>query len=131
MARLGGLVGSRPGEQGVTVGNPRRGEIWLVEFDPSVGAEIRKTRPALVISNDIANSRSPKVTLLPITSTIREMPIVVILEPDEANGLDRTSLVRVPDVTTFDKMRMKKKLGIIKQDQLREVGRKLRLHLGL
>lgn len=115
----------------MTVGSPRRGEIWLVEFDPSVGTEIRKTRPALVISNDIANRRSPKVTLLPITSTIREMPIVVILEPDEANGLDRTSLVRVPDVTTFDKMRMKKKLGIIKQDQLREVGRKLRLHLGL
>ena len=42
-----------------TVGTPRRGEIYLVNFDPTVGAEIKKTRPALVLQNDIANRYSP------------------------------------------------------------------------
>ncbi|MEQ8172638.1 MAG: type II toxin-antitoxin system PemK/MazF family toxin, partial [Candidatus Eremiobacterota bacterium] len=43
---------------------PKRGEIWLVEFSPSIGTEIQKTRPALVISNDIANNKSSKVTVV-------------------------------------------------------------------
>jgi mRNA interferase MazF len=111
--------------------HPKRGEIWLVGFDPSVGTEMRKTRPALIISNDIANARSSKVTLLPMTSTIREIPIVVIVEPDKQNGLDNTSLIRVPDITTFDKKRLKKRIGILKTGALKEVEARLKLHLGL
>jgi len=111
--------------------SPRRGEIWLVSFEPSVGTEIRKTRPALVISNDIANSRSPKITVLPITGTIREIPVVVIVQPTKQSGLDRPSLIRVPDISTFDKSRLKKKLGSLKPEQVNDVEEKLRLHLGL
>ena len=110
---------------------PRRGEIWLVGFDPAVGTEIRKTRPALVVSNDIANDRSPKVTVLPITGTVRESPIVVVVQPDERNRLDRPSLVRVPDVSTFDRVRLKRRLGVLAPETMREVSEKLRVHLGL
>ena len=109
----------------------RRGEIWLVSFDPSVGSEIRKTRPALVVSNDIANENNSKVTLIPITGTIVALPIVVIVQPDPENGLSKPSLIRVPDVTTFDKRRLRRKLGVLRPEQLEEVARKLRAHLSL
>ena len=51
------------------------------------------------------DSRSPKVTVVPITSTIRDLPVVVIVQPDRQNGLRVPGLVRVPDVSVFDKMR--------------------------
>jgi len=111
--------------------SPKRGEIWLTNFEPSVGTEIKKTRPALVISNDIANSRSSKVTVVPITGALREMPIVVIVEPDETNCLDKKSLIRVPDICTFDKSRLNSRIGALNEQQMREVDLRLKLHLGL
>jgi mRNA interferase MazF len=110
---------------------PQRGEIWLVDFDPSVGTEIRKTRPAVVISNDVANSRTSKITLLPLTSTIRKIPLIVIVQPDAQNGLDKESLIRVPDVSTFDKIRLKRRLGSLKTAQMTEIDEKLRIHLSM
>jgi len=110
---------------------PKRGEIWLTDFDPSIGAEIQKTRPALIISNDVANTKASKVTVVPLTSNIRNMAIVVILEPTKENGLEKPSLIRVPDICTFDKVRLKKKIGTIGKSRMEEVDKKLRLHLGL
>jgi mRNA interferase MazF len=49
---------------------PRRGDVWLVSFDPSVGGEIRKTRPAIVWSNDTANAPLNRVRVVPISSQI-------------------------------------------------------------
>ena len=46
----------------------RRGEVWWVEFDPSVGTEIRKTRPAVIVSNDAANRNLARVVVVPMTS---------------------------------------------------------------
>ncbi|MCE7875539.1 type II toxin-antitoxin system PemK/MazF family toxin [bacterium CPR1] len=111
--------------------DPRRGEIWLVGFDPSVGTEIRKVRPALIVSNDSANRNASKVTLLPITSTVRSIPILVLIDPHPQNGLDRPSSVRVPDVCTFDKARLKRPLGRLTAEQMTEVSEKLAIHLGL
>ena len=110
---------------------PRRGEIWLVEFDPSVGTEIRKTRPAVVVSNDVANARTSKVTVVPVTSTIRRLPLVVIVEPSAENGLDKESLIRVPDVSTFDKIRFKRRLGSLQPEEVTSLDEKLRVHLSL
>ena len=53
--------------------NPKRGEIYLVNFEPAVGAEIRKTRPALVLQNDIANRHSPIAIVAAVTSKFDEM----------------------------------------------------------
>jgi mRNA interferase MazF len=110
---------------------PKRGEIWLVEFSPSIGTEIQKTRPALVVSNDIANSKSSKVTVLPLTGKVKFITIMVVIEPDEENCLDRQSSIRIPDITTFDKIRLKSKIGILKSDYMSEVDKKLKVHLNL
>ncbi len=48
----------------------RRGEIFLVNFDPTIGSEAKKTRPAVVVSNDINNAHSPIVSISPITSNV-------------------------------------------------------------
>ena len=50
--------------------SPRRGEVWWVSFDPSVGGEVRKTRPAVIISNDAANRRMNRIQVLPVTSNV-------------------------------------------------------------
>ena len=57
----------------------RRGEVFLVNFDPTVGSEAKKTRPAVVVSNDINNAHSPIVSISPITSvtSISPLPIAV------------------------------------------------------
>ena len=107
--------------------HPRRGELWLASF----GAETPEdNRPVLVISNNIANEKSTRVTILPITSRIKKLPIVVIVEADEKNGLKNQSLIRVPDVCTFDKSRLKSKIGTISPEKLLEVEEKLIIHLG-
>ena len=110
---------------------PKRGEIWLTEFDPSVGTEIKKTRPALVISNDIANKSGTKVTVVPMTGRIKKLPIVVIIQPDRENNLDKSSLIRVPDICIFDKVRLKKKIGKLNKIYMNEVNKKLKIHLAL
>lgn len=109
----------------------KRGEIWLVCFDPSVGSEIRKTRPALIVSNDLANRNSSKLTVVPLTGTIKKLPIIVIVDPGERNGLTKRSLIRIPDVTTFDKSRFQRRLGELTPEQMAEVEARLRLHLDL
>ncbi len=110
---------------------PKRGEIWLVEFSPSIGTEIQKIRPALVISNDIANNKSSKVTVVPFSSKVKSIAVMVVIEPDEENCLDRQSAIRIPDITTFDKIRFKNKIGMLKPEYMGEVDKKLKIHLNL
>lgn len=110
---------------------PKRGEIWLVEFSPSVGTEIQKIRPVLVISNDIANNKSSKITVIPLSSKVKFIAIMVVIEPDEENCLDRQSAIRIPDITTFDKIRFKSKIGILKSEYMAEVEKKIKTHLNL
>lgn len=84
----------------------RRGEIYWVNLDPTIGAEIRKTRPALIISNDIANRYSSVVTILPITSNFEKIyPFEVRLEAGEG-GLRKPGVVKVNQVRTVDKQRI-------------------------
>lgn len=110
---------------------PKRGEIWLTNFDPSIGTEIRKTRPALILSNNIANKKTTKITVVPLTSNIKNIGLVVIIEPDEENNLKKHSLIRVPDINTFDRTRLKNKIGTLSTETLKAVEQKLKIHLGL
>ena len=68
---------------------PRRGEIYLTALDPTIGHEIKKTRPALVIQNDVSNQYSATTIVAPITSTVRMplAPVHAILTADTATGL--------------------------------------------
>lgn len=95
--------------------NYRYGSIWLVNFEPSVGTEIKKTRPALIISPTDFNQVRSKVTLLPISSTIVKtktiQPLIVTIKPSATNGLSVDSIVVVIEPNTFDKKRLIKCLG--------------------
>lgn len=113
--------------------NYRLGSIWLVSFDPSIGSEIRKTRPAIIVSGTLFNQRR-KVTVLPITSSAPDsklLPVVVALEPDADNGLNTDSFIVCIDPMTFDKQRLVKQLGILTIDKIRQVQSILRSYLEL
>ncbi|MEM8832627.1 MAG: type II toxin-antitoxin system PemK/MazF family toxin [Cyanobacteria bacterium P01_G01_bin.19] len=115
--------------------NCRCGSIWLVCFDPSVGTEIKKTRPALIISPTDFNSVRSKVTLLPISSTViktkKIAPVVVRIPATRENGLNVESTILAIEPNTFDKKRLVKCLGDLESDYLKEVKQILKSYLDL
>jgi mRNA interferase MazF len=113
----------------------RLGSIWIVTFDPSVGTEIRKTRPALVISGSIFNDRRSKVTVLPFTSARpndpRLSPAVVTVPISAKNGLSVDSLLICIEPMTFDKVRLDQCIGQLEQNLLEQSQLILRQYLSL
>ncbi len=114
----------------------RRGDVFLVNLDPSLGAESRKIRPAILVSNDAANTAASRnargvVTVVPITSnTNRVYPFQVRLGSGEA-GLDRESKAQAEQVRSIDVGRLTRRLGTLGPTTLRELDEALRLHLAL
>jgi mRNA interferase MazF len=103
-----------------------------VDFDPTIGAEIRKTRPALVIQNDIDNRHSPITIVAAISSQIagERYPTEVELQPPEG-GLTRPSVVLLNQIRSVDKRRLVGRLGRLKRRSLLRVDRALQIALGL
>jgi mRNA interferase MazF len=126
MARESG----RPQEQKV---NLRRGDVFLVSFDPTVGHEIKKTRPALVIQNDIGNRYSSLTIVAAITSKISTVlhPVEVIIQPSRSNGLEVLSAIRLDQVRTVDKLRFIKRLGSAGHSTMLKVDEAIKISLGL
>ena len=110
---------------------PKRGQIWVLRLDPTVGAEIKKTRPALIISNDICNKYTATVTVLPITSQASGVqPFEVSLSPPEG-GLLKDSKIKSQQIRTVDKSRLVKLIGAISQEKLRQTEQALLIHLDI
>lgn len=111
---------------------PKRGEIYLVCLDPTIGSEINKTRPALIISNDRNNQYAQTVTVIPITSSNIEKfyPFEVLLTPGKS-GLSKNSKVKCNQIRTIDKKRLLELLGRISPEKQREVEKALLIHLGV
>lgn len=111
---------------------PRRGEVYLVGLDPTVGAEIQKTRPALIIQNDIANRYSPIIIVAAITSHFKEplYPTEVPISRPEG-GLKVDSVVLMNQVRSIDKRRLMRRLGKVKASTLSAVDDAITLSLGL
>src|SRR5881275_3064084 len=94
---------------------PRRGEIWLVDFDPSVGAEIRKVRPALVVSLD-SIGRLPLRLVVPITDwkpQYRSFPWFVEIPADSDNGLSKDSGADAFQTKSVSLARFVRQLGTV------------------
>ena len=112
---------------------PRRGEIYLTALDPTVGKEIQKTRPALVIQNDVSNRLTQMTIVAPITSTVRFPlnPVHVLLPADQSTGLDLTSVALLSQIRAIDRVRLIKRLGIVDEQTLQQVDEAIKISLGL
>ncbi|MBI5635658.1 type II toxin-antitoxin system PemK/MazF family toxin [Candidatus Micrarchaeota archaeon] len=111
----------------------RRGDILLAKLDPTLGSEQGKTRPCLVVSDDVSNQFSPNVIIAPITSVIPDKfyPTVVIISPRES-GLPKDSAVLCSQIRTISKMhRVIKNIGALKLDALMKVDQALKISLAL
>jgi mRNA interferase MazF len=106
---------------------PRRGEVWWVAFDPSIGGEIKKTRPAIVVSNDAANRLLNRVRVVPVTGNVKR------LYPAEAyvrvNGARRKAMA--DQIATASKQRLRDKIDKLDPRDLAGVERAIKTQLGL
>ena len=105
----------------------KRGDVWWVTFEPVVGGEIQKERPAIIISNDIANRLLNRVQVVPVTGNIDR------LYPSEAyvtvNGSQQKAMA--DQLTTVSKKRFTNKLGKLSKSDLQAVERVVKIQLGL
>src|SRR5256712_12820049 len=115
-----------------TIARPLRGEVYFVAFDPTLGAEIRKTRPALILQNDIANRSSPITIVAAITSKFDEelYPTEVLVRAPEG-GLHTDSVVLLNQIRSVDRRRLPPRGGRLMPETMRLVDRALVLSLGL
>lgn len=93
----------------------RQNEIWLINLDPTIGAEIKKTRPAIIV-NDNALGKLPLKIIVPVTDWKDHYliaPWMIKINPSEQNGLSKTSSIDCFQIRSVSKARFVKKLGII------------------
>ena len=104
-----------------------------MEFDPARGHEIQKTRPALVIQNDLGNRYSSITIVASITSRIapKPYPVEVVVEPGSSTGLSVRSSIRLDQIRSVDKSRLVKRLGRLDVATMELVDQALKISLGL
>lgn len=105
----------------------RRGEVWWVNFDPALGGEIRKRRPAVIVSNDAFNTYSNRLQVVPLTSNIERV------YPSEAlitlNG--RPGKAMADQLTTVSKQRLGNQAGDLSAEEMDRIERAIGIQLGL
>lgn len=94
-----------------------KGSIVSVGLDPTIGAEMQKTRPCVVVSPDEMNGALRTVVILPMTSTKKELPTRILIKATQASGLVNDSYAVADQVKTIDKMRILSKIGQVSPDE--------------
>lgn len=106
---------------------PKRGEVYWVSLDPTLGSEIKKKRRGVILSNDSSNKYSPRVIIGPIASSIER------IYPFEAkiNMTDRISKVLLDQIRSIDKKRLGKRICLLTVDEMYDIEKALKITLGL
>lgn len=106
---------------------PRRGEVWWVSCDPSIGSEIQKTRPAVIVSNDPANRRTTRVQVVPLTSNTDRIyhghALVTVR--------GRVSKAVADQLLTASRQRLGGRIGRLSDADMAAVDRAIRIQLAL
>ena len=104
----------------------QRGQIWLVNFDPSFGHEYKKIRPALIIQNNIYIDSSNLLTVIPISSKIeKQTGLDILIQKDSENRLMTGSILKIKQISSFDKRRFIKFIGTANQKTIETINENL------
>ncbi len=106
---------------------PLRGEVYWVNLDPTIGTEIKKTRPGVIISNDIGNELLPRVIIAPVTSSVAKIfDFEVKVQINNLSGK-----ILLDQIRAIDKKRLGKKITKLDRDTLYQVDEALKIALDL
>lgn len=115
----------------MSVLEPRRGELWMVDLNPVRGHEQAGLRPGLIVSVDLFNlGPAGLIGILPLTTKAKGIPFHVPVNPPEG-GLEKPSFVKCEDVRSVAKERLSIRLGVVSREVLEEVDDRLRILLNL
>jgi mRNA interferase MazF len=113
------------------VKNPSRGEIYRVRLDPTTGSEMKKTRPAVIVSDDVINGASEVVIVCPITGySGKESPIHILIKSGTA-GLGKDSVAHCGQIRAIDKVRLIERQGVLDGSLMARIDRGLQHALSL
>ncbi|MEE2716485.1 MAG: type II toxin-antitoxin system PemK/MazF family toxin [SAR324 cluster bacterium] len=111
----------------------RRGDIYWVDLDPTKGHEIRKTRPTVIVSNDVSNEYSGIVTVIPLTSKVQNKKVYPfeVLVPEGVANFPSDSKAGANQIRTVDKLRLRGFVGRLPDRWMAQVDRAIKIHLAL
>lgn len=107
----------------------KRGDVFYVNLDPVVGSEIGKTRPAIVLQNELANKSSPTVTVIPLSTSVGRVFPFQVLIPAGEGGLEHDSKALCEQIRTLSTKRLLNRLGSLPPSRMEEIRTALDRHL--